>query len=383
MVGSVCRQYSFARYHTCGTVQCLREICLLVIHLLTILATFLRPGAVHAVAAESLLLKHQVLISHRSSRRAPTLTSRDRFLLSLTALFLNPRRIPPRAVILKPATLLKFHQALVQHNYHLRFSSSSRRTPGPHGPSPALIAAIVEMTRRNPRFGGPRIAQHISRAFALEINKDVVRRVLALHVRPESDRHGPSWLTFIGHSKDSLWSVDLFRCESIRLKSHGVMVVMDVCTRRLIGFSAAPADSDGGSGCRMFMQAMAGHAPPTHLSSDNDPLFTLHRWRATLRVLDVDEMKTLPLIPCSHPFVERMIGTIRREYLDHVRFWNVDALTRTLDRFRAYDNEERVHRSLHATPAQESGEPPPTRAALGRYAWHQQCRGLFHTPMAA
>jgi len=158
---------------------------------------------------------------------------------------------------------------------------------------------------------------------------------------------------------DSLWSVDLFRCESIRLKRHWVMMVMDVSTRRIMEFSAAPADSDGVAVCRRYTRAMAGHAPPTPLSSDNDPLFTFHRWRANRRVLDVDEMKTLPLIPCSHPVVERLIGTIRREYRDYVLFWNVDDLTRKLDQFKAYDNEDRVHRSLHATPAQESGKPPP------------------------
>ena len=150
------------------------------------------------------------------------------------------------------------------------------------------------MKRRNPRFGCPRIAQHISRAFGLEINQDVVRRVRAMHVRPESGHHGPSWLTFLGPMTDSLWSVDLFRCESIRLKRHWVMVVMYVCTRRIMGFSAAAANIDGVAVCRMFTRAMAGHAPPPHLSSDNDPLFTFHRWRANLRVLDVDEMKTRP-----------------------------------------------------------------------------------------
>ena len=133
----------------------------------------------------------------------------------------------------------------------------------------------------------------------------------------------------------------------------------------------------------MFTRAMAGQAPPKPRSSDTNPLVTVHRWRATLRLLEVDDIKTVPLVPCSHPFVERLIGTIRREYLDHICFWNVDDLTWKLDRFRAYDNENRVHRSLHATPAQESGEPPPTRAALDRYAWPRQCRGLFHTPMAA
>ncbi|MBX3306230.1 MAG: DDE-type integrase/transposase/recombinase [Nitrospira sp.] len=154
-----------------------------------------------------------------------------------------------------------------------------------------------------------------------------MRRVLAMHVRPESDHHRPSWLTFIGHIKDSLWRVDLFRCESLLLTSHWVMVMMDVCTRRLIEFSAAAADIDGVSVYRMFTRAIAGHAPPKHRSSDHDPLFTFHRWRVALRSLEVDEIKTLPQVPSSHPFVERLIGTIRREYLDHVFFWNVDDLT--------------------------------------------------------
>ena len=83
----------------------MREIFLLVIHLLTTFVKFLRPGGVRAVAAESLLLKHPLLISHRSSRRAPTLTSRDRFLLSLTALFLNLRPIPKLAVDLPPVVV--------------------------------------------------------------------------------------------------------------------------------------------------------------------------------------------------------------------------------------------------------------------------------------
>jgi hypothetical protein len=61
-------------------------------------------------------------------------------------------------------------------------------------------------------------------AFGVEIDKDVVRRVLSVHYRPESDSQGPSWLTFLGHTKDSLWSCDLFRCESATLRTHWVLV---------------------------------------------------------------------------------------------------------------------------------------------------------------
>ena len=82
------------------------------------------------------------------------------------------------------------------------------------------------------------------------------------------------------------------------------------------------------------------------MSSDDDPLFEYHRWQANLRVLEVDEIKTVTGVPISHPFVERLIGTIRREFLDHILFWNTLDLERKLGEFQCYYNQERVHASL-------------------------------------
>ena len=104
---------------------------------------------------------------------------------------------------MRPSTLLRFHEALKRRKYRLLFSSRRKRTPGPKGPSPELIAAILELKQRNPRFGCPQIALVIRRTFGVEIDKDVVRRVLARHYRPEPGGCGPSWLTFIGHMKDT------------------------------------------------------------------------------------------------------------------------------------------------------------------------------------
>src|ERR1017187_8844398 len=98
--------------------------------------------------------------------------------------------------------------------------------------------------------------------------------------------------------KDSLWSVNLFRCESIVLKSF--MVVMDPFTRRIVGIGVEPAHIDGVAVCRMFNPSPSGQPLPKHLSTDNDPLFRFHRWRANLRVLEID-VKTVPFVPCSHP----------------------------------------------------------------------------------
>jgi len=187
------------------------------------------------VAAESLAVKQQLLIMKRA-RRSLNLTSWDRLVLGVCALLVSPKRISKMAVILKPSTFLSFHRALVKRKYSLLYRPRKRRRPGPKDLSRELIGAVIEMKRRNLRFGCRKIAEQISRAFAVEINQDVVRRILNRHYRPVPRGDGPSWLTVIGHAKDSLCSVDLFRCESILLKSYWILVVMDVFTRRIIGF---------------------------------------------------------------------------------------------------------------------------------------------------
>jgi hypothetical protein len=203
----------------------MRELLILAIHLLVTFARLLRPGGVRGVAAESLLLKHQLLISNRSRQRAPNLTTLDRSVLGLGTLFVSPRRIAKLGALVKPATLFKFHKSLVNRKYRLLFSASAHRgKPGPKGPSAELIAAIVELKCRNPKFGCVRIAEQISHAFGVDIDKDVVRRVL-----------------------------------------------------------------------------------------------------------EIEEVKSVPYPPGSDPFVERLIGTIRRELLDQTFFWNALDLARKLE----------------------------------------------------
>ena len=109
---------------------------------------------------------------------------------------------------------------------------------------------------------------------------------------------------------------------------------MDQFTRRIIGFGVLTGDVDGVALCRMFNTAISTKGPPYHLSSDNDPLFRYHRWQANLRILEIQEIKTVPYVPLSHPFIERLIGTMRREFLDHVFFWNANDLERKLEGFR-------------------------------------------------
>ena len=137
--------------------------------------------------------------------------------------------------------------------------------------------------------------QQVSLALGVDIDKDVVRRVLAKHHRPgDSGNNGPSWLALIAQTKDSLWSLDLLRCESILLRSHWVLVVMDVFSHRIIGFGVERDCIDGVLVCRMFNYAVSGRALLKHHSTDHDPLFRFHRWFANLRVLEIEEVKSVP-----------------------------------------------------------------------------------------
>lgn len=112
---------------------------------------------------------------------------------------------------------------LIKRKYRYLYSPRGGTKPGPKRPSKDVIQAIVEMKRR----------------------------ILANHYKPDSSDRGPSWLTTLGRAKDSRWSVDLFRCESILLKTHWVLVVMDKYTLKIIGFSVHAGHVDEPTLCCM------------------------------------------------------------------------------------------------------------------------------------
>src|SRR5579862_650757 len=272
----------------------MRDIFTLFLHAIVTTIRLARPGGLRSVVAESVLMRHQVLILNRGRKRAPNLRSSDRIIAALCTLFIRPARVVRTAIVLKASTLLHFHKMLVKQKYRLLFSPKRVRRPGPKGPTKALIDAVVEMKRRNRTWGCKRIAEQIALAFGVEIDKDVVRRILAMHFHPEAGSGDPFWLSFIGHAKDSLWSLDLFGCESAILRTYWVLVVMDQFTRRIVGFAVHPGAVDGVALCQMFNRAIHAQTLPKYLSSDHDPLFQFHQWQANLRVLGVEEIKTVP-----------------------------------------------------------------------------------------
>lgn len=144
----------------------MRDGLILTIHLLITCTKLLRPGGVRAAAAESFLLKHQILISNCSRQRAPKLTTLDGVVRGLTTSFIEPQRTSKLSALPAVGTLLKFHKALVDLKYRTHYSSTGNRCkPGPKGPCPELIPAIVALKSRNPKFGCVRFVQEIAEPF--------------------------------------------------------------------------------------------------------------------------------------------------------------------------------------------------------------------------
>src|SRR5215831_9515532 len=123
----------------------MRHLLILLVHLITTVLRVVRPGGVRAVVAESVLMKHQLLILNRSRQRAPNLRVWDRLITGFCSLFVKPTRLRRAAIALKPSTLLDFHRALVKRKYRLLFSPKRRAKPGPKGPEQDLIRAVVDM----------------------------------------------------------------------------------------------------------------------------------------------------------------------------------------------------------------------------------------------
>ncbi len=360
----------------------MKDVLLLLYYFVACIIKMLRPGGMKPITAENLILRQQLIVINRTRLRSPKLTQTDRTLFAILAQIISQHRLRKLSIIVKPTIILNFHRALVNRKYRLLYSAKKPAKPGPKGPGPALIKLVVEMKHRNPRMGYDRIAMQIYQAFGARIDKHVVRRILLKHYKPNYPG-GPSWITFLSNTKDSLWSIDLFRCESIHLKSHWVMLAIDIHTRRIIGFAIHAGDVDGIAACRLFNQIQAGRSPPKRISTDNDPIFTHHRWHANLRILDIDEVKTIPYAPLSHPFVKRAIGTLRRELLDHVLFWNNADLSRKLDQYVSYYNGTRGHTSLNSTtPKQKANSLCLKKQPIREYSWKAHCNGLFNTPIA-
>ena len=135
----------------------MRDFLILFVHLIGIVVRLAKPGGLRSVVAESVLVRHQLLILNRGRKRAPKLRAADRIITGLCTLFIRPARLVGSAIVLKPSTLLYFHNLLRKRKYRMLFSPRHGHRPGPKGPEKELMAAVVAMKQRNPSEAVPEL----------------------------------------------------------------------------------------------------------------------------------------------------------------------------------------------------------------------------------
>ena len=166
------------------------------------------PGGHKRLVSENLALRQQLIVVSRKRLKSPPLRPIDRFIFAITTFFIPFKKLSRVAIIVKPATILKFHRALVNKKYSILFGSKGRVKLGHKGFDVSIVNLVLEIKERNPRYGCPKIAMLVSNVSGISISEHTVRRILRKHFIPDPG-DGPSWLSFIGNQVDNLWSVDL------------------------------------------------------------------------------------------------------------------------------------------------------------------------------
>ena len=332
----------------------------LVVGVWTFLRAWLFGSA--AIALENLALRHQLRVLQRSGRR-PRLARWDRVLwVWLCRVWAGWRS---SLVIVQPATVLAWHR----QGFPLYWRWKSRPNPvGRPRLDPELRDLIRRMARENPTWGRRRI-----RAELALLGYPVAELTVAKYMRRSSPRPSPTWRAFLAsHLRDTV-AIDFFLVPTLTFRLLFVFVVLRHDRRELLHVNVTDHPSAVWA-ARQIIETFPEETAPKYLLRDRDAIYG-EKFVRRIKGMGIREVLTAPRAPWQNPFVERVIGSIRRECLDHFLILNEAHLRRLLRGSRGYYNTARPHQSLdHNSPQPRVVEPPPR----GRIVAIPHVGGLHH-----
>jgi putative transposase len=313
---------------------------------------------------ENLALRQQLAVLNRQRPR-PTLRCGDRlFWVCLSRLWAGWRSA---LVVIQPDTVIHWHR----QGFRLwwRWKSRSARVGRPCLDK-EIRSLIVRMAGENPTWGSPRIQAELRL-----LGHIVAEATVAKYMRRPCSRKPPSqtWKTFLTNHADSLASMDLFVVPTVTFHRLFVFVVLSHERRRVVHINITTAPTSQWV-AQQLREAFPFETAPRYLIRDRDGIYgeTVHRCLASL---NIEEIVTAPRSPWQNGYCERLIGTLRRELLDHVIVWNEGYLRRLLAAYLAYYHQARPHMGLdHNAPEPRTVEPPE----YGRIVAEPMVGGLHH-----
>src|SRR5215510_2690495 len=316
-----------------------------------------------AMALENLALRHQIGVLQRSARKRLKLTSRDRLLwICLSRLWSDWRSA---LAIVKPETVIAWHRA----GFRLFWTWKVRHgQPGRPVISREIRALIRQMCRENPGWGAPRIHGELLK-LGIDIGESTVSKYMVRCRKPPSQ----TWRTFLENHLSQIVSVDFFTVPTLRFQVLYVFLVLAHDRRRILHFNVSRHPTAEWAGQQLRETFPFDHVL-RYLLRDRDRIFGWD-FRERVRDMDIEEVLSTPRSPWQRAYVERVIGSIRRECLDHLIVFNEASLRRALRSYFGYYHKSRTHLSLD----KDSPEPRPIQPIeMGRVVAVPQVGGLHH-----
>jgi putative transposase len=312
---------------------------------------------------ENLALRHQINVLHRSMKKRPKLSTRDRlFWVYLSRIWLDWRSV---LVIVKPETVVAWHR----RGFRLFWPWKVR-----HGESgrPSVTREVRDLIRKmcheNPTWGAPRIHGELLK-LGIDIGETSVSKYMVRCRRAPSQ----TWRTFLENHISQLVSVDFFTVPTIRFRVLYVFLVLAHDRRRIIHFNVTAHPTAEWTG-QQLRNAFPYDKVPRYLLRDRDAIFG-HNFREQVRDMGIEEVLSTPRSPWERAYVERVIGSIRRECLDHVIAFDERSLRQILVSYFDYYHRSRTHLSL----GKESPDPRPIQCReFGPIVAVPQVGGLHH-----
>jgi transposase InsO family protein len=315
------------------------------------------------LALENLALRQQLANLRRTSGR-PRVRMADRaFWLVLSLLW---SRWADVLVIVKPGTVVRWHRA----GFRLFWRWKSRpRTPAQDDVSPKTKARIRQMAKANTSWGAPRIHGEL-----LKLGIDIGERSVSRFMPPKA-RKPPSqtWRTFLDNPIGFLSSIDFFTVPTATFRVLYVFLVLSHDRRRVLHWNVT---SDPGAHwtAQQIVEAFPEDTAPEYMMRDRDGIYGDY-FRRRVESFAIEEVLSAPRSPWQNPYVERLVGSIRRECLDHVIVLNERHLRRILTAYFAYYHKSRTHLSLGKDAPEPRAVQPPT---MGEIVKLPEVGGLHH-----
>jgi putative transposase len=333
---------------------------LTILRLLSGILTTLRLRS--ELALENLALRQQLAVLHRQHRR-PRIRKSDRIFWLLLSRFW--RNWKETLVIVQPETVLRWHRKRFA-SYWTHLSRSNR--PGRPAKDREIRELIRRMAQANPLWGAPRIHGELLK-LGIDISERTVSRWMPRRTKPPSQ----SWRTFLNNHIGELVSIDFLTVPTATFRVLFVLIVLAHNRRRILHFNVTEHPTAEWT-AQQIVEAIGDGKSPRYLIRDRDGVFGLV-FRERVKALDIEEVVIAPHSPWQNPYAERVIGTLRRECLDHVVVLGEAHLRRIMRCYLRYYHETRSHLALEKDAPVPRPVQPPER---GKVIEIPEAGGLHH-----